>query len=65
MTEAAMSSILNKYAHDFDKEVMEWVHEKRAFAFNQVIEVVVNANPPPFEADCYDSTPIFPLFSLT
>jgi hypothetical protein len=51
MTEAAMSSILNKYARDFDKEVMEWVHEKRAFAFDQVIEVVVNANPPPFEAD--------------
>jgi hypothetical protein len=51
MTEAAMSSILNKYARDFDKEVMEWVHEKRAFAFDQVIEVVVNANPPLFEAD--------------
>jgi hypothetical protein len=51
MTEAAMSSILNKYARDFDKEVMEWVHEKCAFAFDQVIEVVVNTNPPPFEAD--------------
>jgi hypothetical protein len=51
MTEAAMSSILNKYARDFDKEVMEWVHEKRAFAFDQVNEVVVNANPPPFEAN--------------
>ena len=51
MTEAAMSSILNKYARDFDKEIMEWVHEKRAFAFDQVIEIVVNANPPPFEAD--------------
>jgi hypothetical protein len=50
MTEAAMSSILNKYARDFDKEVMEWVHEKRAFTFDQVIKVVVNANPPPFEA---------------
>jgi hypothetical protein len=51
MTEAAMSSILNKYARDFDKEVMEWVHKKRAFAFDQVIEVVVNANPPLFEAE--------------
>jgi hypothetical protein len=46
-----MSSILNKYCHDFDKEVMEWVHEKQAFAFNQVVEVVVNSNPSPFEAD--------------
>jgi hypothetical protein len=46
MTEATMSSILNKYARDFDKEIMEWVHEKRALAFDQVIEVVVNANPP-------------------
>jgi len=51
MTEAAMSSILNKYCRDFDKEVMEWVHDKRAFAFDQVVEVVVNSNPPPFEAD--------------
>jgi hypothetical protein len=45
-----MSSILNKYAHDFDKEVMEWVHEKCAFTFDQVIEVVVNANPPPIRS---------------
>jgi hypothetical protein len=51
MTEATMFLILNKYAHNFDKEVMKWVHEKCTFAFNQVIEVVVNANPPPFEAD--------------
>jgi len=51
MTEAAMSSILNKFCRDFDKEVMEWVHDKRAFAFDQVVEVVVNSNPPPFTAD--------------
>ena len=51
MTEAAISSILNKYVCDFNKEIMEWVYEKRAFAFDQVIEIVVNANPPLFEAD--------------
>jgi hypothetical protein len=51
MTEAAMASILNKYCHDFDKEVMEWVHDKQAFAFDQVVEIVVTSNPPPFEAD--------------
>jgi hypothetical protein len=46
MTEATMTSILNKYCRDFDKEVMEWVHEKWAFAFDQVVEVIVNTNPP-------------------
>jgi hypothetical protein len=46
MTEAAMTLILNKYAHDFNKEIMEWVHDKCSLVFNQVIEVVVNSNPP-------------------
>jgi hypothetical protein len=51
MTKAAMSSILNKYCWEFDKEVMEWVHDKRAFAFDQVVKGVINSNPPPFKAD--------------
>ena len=51
MMEAAMTSILNKYCHDFNKEVLEWVHRKQAFTFDQVVKVIVNTNPPPFKAD--------------
>jgi hypothetical protein len=51
MTEAAMTSILNKYIQDFDKDVMEWVHNKQDLAFNQVIKIVTNTNPPPLEVD--------------
>jgi hypothetical protein len=51
MVEAAMTTILNKHTHQFDKEVMEWVHSKRDFAFDQVIQLIVSTNPPPFEAD--------------
>jgi hypothetical protein len=46
-----MSTILNKHTQQFDKEVMEWVHSKREFAFDQVIQMVVSTNPPPFDAD--------------